>query len=61
MPFTEKQRRLFHAEAEKEHPDGMSHRTAEKLADEADRLKKEGKEKRPIEKSDNFIDLRHVW
>lgn len=59
MPFSDKQRKLFHAadedpEVAREH--GMSHRTAGKLADEADKLAKEGKEKKA-----SFIDLEPVF
>ena len=59
MPFTPKQRRLFH-EVE-ENPDaaerhGMSQTEGGKLAREADKLKKEGKEKKA-----SFIDLRPIF
>jgi len=59
MPYTEKQQRLFH-EAE-ENPDvaerhGMSHADARKLADESDKLKREGREKKT-----SFIDLTPVF
>lgn len=60
IPYTKEQRRLFHAA--EENPDvarehGMSRREAGKLADEADRLKKEGRE-HPAAKS--VIDLEPV-
>ena len=66
MPFTEKQRRLFNSadenpEVAREH--GMSGRTAGKLADEADRLRKEGRE-RPAVKAvlpEGVIDLSPVF
>lgn len=59
MPYTPEQRRLFHAAAEskevaREH--GMPQGEAKKLADEADKLKKDGKEK-----AAGFIDMRHVF
>lgn len=49
MPYTEEQRKLFHEAAE--NPDvarqhGLSRREAQKLADEADRLAREGREKK---------------
>jgi Family of unknown function (DUF6582) len=44
MPYTARQRRLFHYR--EEHPGGgMSHEEAHRLADEADKLTREGKEK----------------
>jgi hypothetical protein len=60
MPWTPDQRRLFHeaeenANVAREH--GIGQREAGKLADEADKLKREGKEK-PAKKS--FVDLRDV-
>jgi len=59
MPYTKDQRKLFNAAAHdpsiaREH--GMSNKEAEKLADEADKLKKEGKEK-----ASSFIDFGHVF
>lgn len=56
MPWSTKQRKLFHEAAEhpavaREHE--MSSGEARKLADEADKLKKEGKEKKA-----SFVDLR---
>lgn len=59
MPYTPAQRRLFH-EME-ENPDaarrhGTSQREAGQLADEADRLKRQGKEKKA-----GFIDLSSVF
>ena len=65
MPWTEKQRRLFNAadhdpSIAREH--GMSGREAGKLADEANRMKKQGKEK-PAAKAalpDGVIDLSPV-
>jgi len=66
MPFTEKQRKLFNAadhdpSIAREH--GMSGRTAHRLADESNDLKREGKEKKPKEAAlpDGFIDLSHVF
>ena len=61
-PWTPSQRRLFHSaeenpEVAEEH--GISHREAGKLADEADKLAREGKEKK--EKSSSFIDLSNVF
>lgn len=63
MPYTEKQRRLFHEldknpEARKRR--GVSKEEAGKLADEADSYAREGKEK-PAKKAANFIDLSHLW
>ena len=68
MPWTEKQRRLFDAAAHdpaiaREH--GMSGRTAGKLADEANRMKREGREKPPAKKAepplpDGVVDLTPV-
>ena len=63
VPFTEKQRKLMNAadhdpEIAREH--GMSGRTAHRLADEANRYKKEGKE-RPAVKAVEVIDLAHVF
>jgi hypothetical protein len=57
MPFTEAQRKLFHVAQEdkdvaREH--GMAPGEARRLADEADRLKREGREK----KASGFIDLK---
>lgn len=62
MPWTKQQRKLFNAAAHdpeiaREHD--ISGREADKLADEANRLKKEGKEKK--EKHDSFIDLQSVF
>ena len=59
MPWTKQQRKLFNAAAHdpeiaREHD--ISGREADKLADEANRLKKEGKEKHS-----SFIDLRPVF
>jgi hypothetical protein len=59
MPYTKEQRALFHAAEEdpeiaQEH--GMSQREAGKLADEADKLKKKGREKHS-----SFIDLAPVF
>lgn len=61
MPWTEKQRKLFNAAAHD--PDiarenGMDSREAGHLSDEANKLKKIGKE-RPAVKS--FIDLSDIW
>jgi hypothetical protein len=61
MPYTEQQRKLFHAaeenpEVAREH--GMSRREAGKLADEADRLKRQGREK--AAKGIGFVDLTPV-
>lgn len=58
MPYTEKQRKLFHAaeenaEVAQEH--GMSHSEARKLADEAD----EKPVKKPVKKG--FVDLKPVF
>ena len=52
-PYTAGQRRLFHSaeenpEVAREH--GLTHGEAGKLADEADRLKKKGKEKKSAAK-----------
>ena len=54
MPWTPAQRRLFHETAE--NPDaarrhGMTRREGGKLAEEADRLAREGREK-PVRKAD---------
>ena len=51
MPFTAKQRRFFHAQAEKGKP-GMA-----KLATEADQLTKEGKELPPKKKKRKYSDF----
>lgn len=68
MPFTRKQRNLFNAEAHnpdiaREH--GTPQGTARKLADEANRLKGEGKERKPISSSTKadprFTDLEPVF
>lgn len=62
MPYTEQQRRLFNAAAHDKdiaERHGMSHGEAEDLADEANRLKKEGKEK--PEKKASFVDLCAVF
>lgn len=68
MPYTEKQRKLFNAaehdpDIAREH--GMSGRTAGKLADEANELKGEGKEKKPkhagLPPGVEVIDLSHVY
>lgn len=59
MPYTEKQRKLFNAAAhdpEIARERGMSGGEAGKLADEANKLKKEGKEKQA-----SFIDLRPTF
>jgi hypothetical protein len=65
MPYTEQQRKLFHAATESadvRRRRGLSRETASELADEADRLAREGKEKPPKkEKSDSFIDLSSIW
>jgi hypothetical protein len=61
MPFTEKQRRLFNAadhDPEIARENGMDGREAGHLSDEANKLKKQGKE-RPAVKS--FIDLSGIW
>lgn len=60
MPYNQAQRKLFNAEAHdpeiaREH--GTSHAEATKLADEANKLKKEGREKH----SSTFIDLTPVF
>lgn len=62
MPWTEKQRRLFHAIAEdpevaREH--GVSTATGRRLAAEADDLSRRGKERKATVKS--FIDLSPVF
>jgi hypothetical protein len=50
MPYTAAQRRYFHFRAE--HPgDGMSKKEARKLAREADKYAKEGREKPPVDKN----------
>ena len=59
MPFTEKQRKLFHEVAE--NPDaakrhGISRAEGQKLANEADKLKKRGEEK-----AAGFVDLTSVF
>jgi hypothetical protein len=58
-PWSESQRRLFNAAAHdkdiaEEH--GMSDKEARKLADEANKLKKEGREKKA-----SFVDLSRVY
>ena len=60
MPWTEEQRKLFNAAAhDKEIAEqhGMTQAGARKLADEANRLSSEGKEKAVP----NFIYLGDVW
>ena len=62
MPYTDEQRRLFHEAAE--NPDaarrhGMSQAEARRLANEADRLAREGREKTAKAGLD-VIDLRPV-
>ena len=69
MPWTPAQRRLFNAATDdpaiaREH--GLSHREAGNLADEANKLKREGKEKKASELDHaaqplNVIDLSPVW
>ena len=62
MPYTEKQRALFHAVAsdpEVADRNGISRRTGARLAGEADELTKEGRERKPVKKA--FIDLRPVF
>jgi hypothetical protein len=59
MPYTPAQRRLFHeveenSDAARRH--GISREEGGKLADEADKLAREGKEK-----SKSFIDLEPVF
>jgi hypothetical protein len=59
LPYTEKQRALFNAAAHNKdiaRERGMSGGEAGKLADEANKLKKEGKEKKA-----SFIDLTQVF
>lgn len=63
MPYTPAQRRLFNAaanssEVAREH--GMSGKEARKLADEANKLKTEGKEK-AAKAEVGFIDLSKVY
>jgi len=60
VPYTKQQRKLFNAAAH--NPDiaerhGMSGKDADKLADEANRLKRQGKEK----KASSYIDLGPVF
>lgn len=56
MPYTPKQRRLFHYR--EDHPgDGMSREEARRLAGEADRLAREGKEKKPKPKAKAVLRL----
>jgi hemerythrin-like domain-containing protein len=62
VPYTPSQRRLFHAMAEdadvaREH--GTSRKKARKLAEEADELAREDKEKK--EKSAGYIDLSAIF
>jgi len=67
MPYTEKQRKLFNAEANdpgiaREH--GTSGREARRLADEANKFKGEGRERKPVGKADlpeGVIDLAPVF
>ena len=67
MPYTEKQRKLFHAV--EENPDvarerGMSHADAARMAGEADRLKREGRERKPVGKADlpeGVLDLSPIF
>lgn len=59
MPWSDAQRKLFHAaeenpEVAREH--GIGRDEARKLADEADKLKKEGKETKK-----GIIDLRSIF
>jgi len=64
VPYTEKQRRLFHAleespDARKRH--GVSEEEARRLADEADDLARRGKERKPVKKAAGYIDLTKIW
>lgn len=64
MPYTDDQRRLFHElveneDARKRH--GVSRKEAQKLADEADKYAREGKEKPSKKAGEGFIDLSVVW
>lgn len=62
MSYTPAQRRLFHESEENEEvarEHGLKHKEAQKLADEADKFAREGKEK--DEKSKSFIDLSRMW
>lgn len=63
MPYTKKQRAYFHyldenPEAAREH--GTKPAEAHRLASEADRLAREGRERKPVRKA-TFIDLSGVY
>ena len=63
-PFTDEQRRLFHAMAEDDEvaeQHGTSQKEARKLAQEADDLAREGKEKKASVPTVGFIDLTSVF
>ncbi len=64
MPYTEKQRRLFHAleespDARRRHD--VNEDEARKLANEADDYARRGQEKKPVKKATSFIDLSSIW
>jgi hypothetical protein len=64
VPYTEKQRRLFHEleenpDARKRH--GVNEDEARELAGEADDFARRGKERRPVRKVTSFIDLSRIW
>ena len=64
MPYTEDQRRLFHVLTQDEDARkrrGVSRKEAQKLADEADKYAREGKEKPSKKAGEGFIDLSMVW
>lgn len=61
MPWTEKQRRLFNAadhDPEIARENGMSGREAGHLSDEANKLKRMGKERKAVK---SFVDLSDIW
>lgn len=64
MPWTAQQRKYFHHLAENPadaREAGMTPRTADRLASEADDLKRRDKEKPPVRKAENFIDLTSIF
>lgn len=63
VPYTAQQRKLFHAaedDPEVARQRGISRQEAGQLADEADKLAREGKERKPV-KAKGFIDLSDIF
>ena len=66
MPYTSRQRRLFHTisedpEVAREH--GVSTSTGRRLANEADDLARQGRERKPVKKPalKSFLDLGPIF